>query len=113
MNEKHALEEGTPQAHHVHEHNKFAEAKLDSLVDKMGIETEEMDNLVHLEYTAQENRRVLRKIDMWLIPVMGCCYFLQFLDKLSLSHASLLGLLDPDVGIVSAPNQSCDSRAAY
>lgn len=37
--------------------------------------------------------RVRRKVDWILLPLLGFCYFLQFLDKQTLSYASLLGML--------------------
>lgn len=36
-----------------------------------------------------------------LIPFMGICYMLQFLDKAALAQSTLLGLLAPGTGIVS------------
>ena len=39
-----------------------------------------------------ESKRVLRRIDLVIIPLMGFCYMLQFMDKLALSQATLLGL---------------------
>ena len=39
-----------------------------------------------------EDKRVLRRIDLIIIPLMGFCYMLQFMDKLALSQATLLGL---------------------
>ncbi|KAI1609278.1 MFS transporter [Exophiala viscosa] len=41
-----------------------------------------------------ESKRVLRKIDMCMIPLMGFCYMLQYMDKLALSSSTLLGLLE-------------------
>lgn len=38
-----------------------------------------------------------------LVPVMGFCYMLQFLDKGALGQSTLLGLLTPGSGIVSLP----------
>ncbi|TDL29098.1 MFS transporter [Rickenella mellea] len=42
--------------------------------------------------TAEENSRVLRKIDKWLLPIMLGVYFLQQLDKSTLSYASVFNL---------------------
>ena len=36
--------------------------------------------------------RVRWKIDLILLPLLGACYFLQFLDKQTLSYSSLLGM---------------------
>ncbi|KAJ5711791.1 hypothetical protein N7488_005947 [Penicillium malachiteum] len=47
-----------------------------------------------VEYHAspEEERRLLRKLDLFMIPVMGVCYMLQFMDKLAISQATLLNL---------------------
>lgn len=37
--------------------------------------------------------QVRRKADWILLPLLGFCYFLQFLDKQTLSYASLLGMI--------------------
>lgn len=38
------------------------------------------------------DKRILRKIDMYLLPVMCLLYCFQFMDKLSTSYSSILGL---------------------
>lgn len=40
-------------------------------------------------YTAEEERAVLRKIDLTVLPMMCAVFFLQYLDKQSLSYASV------------------------
>ncbi|KAF3007713.1 hypothetical protein E8E13_009639 [Curvularia kusanoi] len=40
----------------------------------------------------QENQRILRKIDMHLLPVMGLSYMFQFLDKSALGYTAIMGL---------------------
>ncbi|KFY11409.1 hypothetical protein V492_04490 [Pseudogymnoascus sp. VKM F-4246] len=59
----------------------------------------EIEDVANVETTDEENRRVLRKIDTFLLPVMGFCYMLQFLDKGALAASTLLGILDPETGI--------------
>ena len=44
--------------------------------------------------TAENNARVLRKIDLRLLPILLGIYFLQQLDKSSLSYASIFGLVE-------------------
>ncbi len=39
------------------------------------------DKTVRREITPEENKRILRKIDWWLMPVILLVYFLQQLDK--------------------------------
>lgn len=40
-------------------------------------------------YTAEEERAVLRRIDLTILPMMCVVFFLQYLDKQSLSYASV------------------------
>ena len=40
-----------------------------------------------------DNKRILRKIDFTLLPIMLGVYFLQQLDKSTLSYASVFGLI--------------------
>lgn len=51
--------------------------------------------------SAKEIRRVLWKIDLILLPMLAICYMFQFLDKMSLNYASLLGMLE-DTKLVGA-----------
>ncbi|KAK0451226.1 MFS general substrate transporter [Desarmillaria tabescens] len=57
------------------------------------------DKTVHKEITPEENKRVLRKIDWWLMPVILLVYFLQQLDKSSLSYTSVFGIV-AETGLV-------------
>lgn len=43
--------------------------------------------------TPEENKRVLRKIDLVILPILLSVYFLQSLDKTTLSYASVFGLI--------------------
>ncbi|KAL1655736.1 hypothetical protein SLS61_001760 [Didymella pomorum] len=43
--------------------------------------------------TAEENKRVLKKIDLIILPILLSIYFLQSLDKTTLSYASVFGLI--------------------
>ncbi|KAI8942271.1 hypothetical protein NX059_000350 [Plenodomus lindquistii] len=44
--------------------------------------------------TAAENKRVLRKIDLVILPILLSVYFQQSLDKTTLSYASVFGLIE-------------------
>lgn len=44
---------------------------------------------VHGTYTREEERQVLRKIDIVILPMMCFVFFMQYLDKQSLSYASV------------------------
>ncbi|KAJ5894472.1 hypothetical protein N7495_006163 [Penicillium taxi] len=45
-----------------------------------------------LEYTKEEGKKVLRKIDIQIIPILFVIYALQYLDKNSINFASVYGL---------------------
>ncbi|CAG8333617.1 unnamed protein product [Penicillium salamii] len=45
-----------------------------------------------LEYTPEEAKKVLRKIDVVIIPLLFLIYMLQYLDKNSINFASVYGL---------------------
>ncbi|RAK82208.1 putative allantoate permease [Aspergillus fijiensis CBS 313.89] len=54
-----------------------------------------------IEYTPEESRTVLSKIDRVLMPLLCWVYLIQFADKTSLNYASLMGIrehthLDPN-----------------
>ena len=38
-----------------------------------------------VEATSAELRRLRRKIDWWIVPIMFACYTMQFIDKVSLN----------------------------
>lgn len=44
--------------------------------------------------TPENNSRVLRKIDMRILPIILAIYFLQSLDKTTLAYASVFGLVE-------------------
>ncbi|CAG7965821.1 unnamed protein product [Penicillium olsonii] len=52
----------------------------------------DLGQVLAVQSTPEEERRVLWKLDLILIPLMGAAYFLQFLDKLALSQATLFNL---------------------
>ncbi|KAM0749084.1 MFS general substrate transporter [Meredithblackwellia eburnea MCA 4105] len=49
---------------------------------------------VPIEVSVEEDRRVLRKIDLWVMAPMAVIYFLQQLDKSSLSYTSVFGIVN-------------------
>jgi MFS family permease len=48
----------------------------------------------HIVVSSAENRRILRKIDLVILPILLSVYFLQSLDKTTLSYASVFGLIE-------------------
>lgn len=53
----------------------------------------EVADIVELQPTPNESVKILRKIDLVLMPIMCACYMLQLLDKLTLNYSSQLGLI--------------------
>ncbi|KAM0103806.1 hypothetical protein ACP6JE_001418 [Aspergillus fumigatus] len=69
-------------------HTQHSETKKDDalqLIEQVGHST---------VLTAENNARVLRRIDLRLLPVLLGIYFLQQLDKSTLSYASVFGLIE-------------------
>ncbi|KAL2816615.1 MFS general substrate transporter [Aspergillus cavernicola] len=48
--------------------------------------------VLQAEATPEEEKRIIRKIDLHIIPVMGLCYMLQYMDKVTLGYATQLNL---------------------
>ncbi|KAH6988963.1 major facilitator superfamily domain-containing protein [Ilyonectria sp. MPI-CAGE-AT-0026] len=44
------------------------------------------------ELSAEDDKRILRRIDMCLLPAMAASYMFQFLDKSALSYTAIMGL---------------------
>ncbi|KAI3395994.1 hypothetical protein diail_565 [Diaporthe ilicicola] len=59
-------------------------------------------------YTAEDDRAVLRKIDLTILPMICAVFFLQYLDKQSLSYASVFGLIT-DLNMTSQQYSWCSS----
>ncbi|KAL2357377.1 major facilitator superfamily domain-containing protein [Cryomyces antarcticus] len=59
--------------------------------DKAALLLAEADHTVTI--TAADHARVLRKIDLTILPVLLTVYCLQYLDKATLSYASVFGLI--------------------
>lgn len=52
---------------------------------------QQVDHPIHV--TQADNARVLRKIDLTILPILLTVYCLQYLDKATLSYASVFGLI--------------------
>ena len=49
---------------------------------------------VRQEVDAETNKRLLRKIDLHIMPLICIVYFLQYIDKTAISYASVTGILE-------------------
>jgi len=63
---------------------KYADAALDFLRHESGAR----------EMTADDERRLVRKIDFMIMPLMWLCYWAQYLDKTLINYAAVMGLYD-------------------
>ncbi|KAF2029663.1 allantoin permease [Setomelanomma holmii] len=53
------------------------------------------------QMTAEDEKRLVKKIDWMIMPLMWCCYCLQYLDKTLVNYAAVMGLYD-DANITTA-----------
>ncbi|KAL2783724.1 major facilitator superfamily domain-containing protein [Aspergillus keveii] len=59
-------------------------------------------------YTPEEEKALVRKIDKVILPFMCLVFFLQYLDKQSLSYAGVFGLID-DLNLSNSQYSWCSS----
>lgn len=62
-----------------------------------------------IEMTAEDEKRLVRKIDWMIMPLMWCCYVAQYLDKTLINYAAVMGLYD-DANITKADFSNLVSR---
>lgn len=67
-------------------------AALHGKVENMDEAAQVMANAGKIEYTLAEDKAVLRKIDTWILPVLCLVYWVQQLDKSSVSYAAVFDL---------------------
>ncbi|GAA5979142.1 hypothetical protein JCM10908_002818 [Rhodotorula pacifica] len=65
-----------------------------------------------ITYTAEEEKRVLRKVDWALLPGLTLLYLLSFLDRSNIGNARLLNLMK-DIGLAKNPSAYNTSLALY
>ncbi|KAL4871857.1 hypothetical protein BDV12DRAFT_205707 [Aspergillus spectabilis] len=59
---------------------------------KLTTRDDDLGQMTEVVITPEADRRVVRKLDLILIPVMGLCYMMQYMDKLALSQATMFNL---------------------
>ncbi|KAJ5871084.1 uncharacterized protein N7529_003437 [Penicillium soppii] len=64
--------------------------------------------VMEFQAAPEKERQLLWKLDLFMIPTMGICYMLQYMDKLALSQATLLGLRS-DLGLVGQQYTWCSA----
>ncbi|KAF2013939.1 major facilitator superfamily transporter [Aaosphaeria arxii CBS 175.79] len=99
-----AIEKTMSDPKHAHEHEH--EHELDAAGQP---KSEEIGDVIGAgSYTAEEEKQVLRKIDLTILPLMCLVFFMQYLDKQSLSYAAIFGLLK-DLNLTSVQYSWCSS----
>ncbi|KAL5002725.1 major facilitator superfamily domain-containing protein [Aspergillus recurvatus] len=66
------------------------------------------DNGMVETYTEEEERALVRKLDMVILPFMCLVFLLQYLDKQSLSYAGVFGLIT-DLSLTNSQYSWCSS----
>ncbi|KAL4914619.1 major facilitator superfamily domain-containing protein [Aspergillus aurantiobrunneus] len=61
-------------------------------LEELETQDDGLGHMMEVAATAENERRVVRKLDLILIPIMGLCYMMQYMDKLALSQATLFNL---------------------
>ena len=62
--------------------------------DRVDAEVAKYANAVQIEISEEEDKRLKRMIDRRVLPIMVITYFLQALDKGTMSFTSIMGILD-------------------
>lgn len=78
--------------------------KLPDTVEPLGDNVEDLkalesDVIAGNEFSEEYNRKLLWRIDLWLLPLMWLCYGTQQADKTSLSVQAVFGIRE-DTGLV-------------
>ncbi|KAL2413691.1 putative transporter [Exophiala dermatitidis] len=84
---------------HIETKHEHAEDEADAKADKANEILKNESSGQRIVLTPENNARVLRKIDLYILPVILGIYLLQALDKATLSYASVFGLVE-DVHLV-------------
>lgn len=80
--------------------NDLSDAKQDHTdFGRLDKEVAKYASAVAVEISPEENKRLKRLIDRRVLPIMIFTYFLQALDKGTMSFASIMGLQE-DLGLV-------------
>jgi len=72
--------------------------------DRIDNELAKYANAVAVEITPEENKRLKSLIDRRVLPIMVFTYFLQALDKGTMSFASIMGIRD-DIPVLKDNNK--------
>lgn len=94
--------DGAHRHSHGHEHGRLSErdeiGRIDAMADAPGVT---MESFAHLD-----EKKILRKMDMRLIPMLALLYLLSFLDRGNIGNAKIEGLQE-DLGMTSDQYNWC------
>lgn len=74
--------------------------------DRIDNELAKYANAVAIDISPEENKRLKRMIDRRVLPIMVFTYFLQALDKGTMSFASIMGLRK-DIPVLAENSKVC------
>ncbi|EJU02353.1 MFS general substrate transporter [Dacryopinax primogenitus] len=70
----------------------FKGADASDAGSNIGLELYHATAIQGLEYTKEEERKVVRKIDFYVLSILSVTFCLQYLDKTALNYANLFGM---------------------
>lgn len=80
-------------------------ATKDIEIDTADVDTASKDNPDLFDSAL--SKKVVRKIDLWILPLLFVTYNFNFLDKTILSSASVFGLKDSTVSLLRPSTMQC------
>ncbi|TVY25264.1 putative transporter [Lachnellula hyalina] len=94
-----ATQEGIVQQAYAHTYDEKLDLDLKTPIDEKNQSSSDVEVVVvdgdiirESDYTPEQYRKLLRKIDRYLLPLMWICYGIQQTDKISLGTQALFGL---------------------
>ncbi|KAE8442478.1 hypothetical protein EG329_003321 [Mollisiaceae sp. DMI_Dod_QoI] len=81
-------------AENIEDSSKYQASEAGNITGKDRAAELLQNNHERLIVSEADNKRILRKIDLMVLPIMLGVYFLQQLDKSTLSYASVFGLVE-------------------
>lgn len=105
------MEKDKPLTQHLEHVTSFDDTEKQPALIHGHVVTAEMDEGAKVmaeagkvEYTLEEDKAVLKKIDTWILPVLCLVYWIQQLDKSSVSYAAVFDLRKPPRSFIDTGN---------
>lgn len=91
-----SITEKHPDFHKTLEIDEFQKTEVESLQLSRKSEVDEAFDIAlqaqDIEVSEEQNARILRKIDLYIQPLMYIIYALQYMDKVTNSYAGVMGI---------------------